>query len=299
MSLLLSLQPMKKFLFLSIIICFFSALSFAQYIVKPANSSTKADTTSIASPKKPSETLPMTGATTKTVAEKSTATTTEEDDEDLDEKELNELEASLAKAKAALGLKNVSTTTSSKSVPSKNKEIAPKIEESKNVLTAPTTTYEAPTLMINGRAASNKPKAELRQVILTEEEKKMYNEGGLKVNLTDEIESDSIYVSPTIPPSFVGGVDAMKAFFTQNLKFPEVLKGQDIKGRVFIRFVVRKDGKIEKVHLVKGPNDECNFEAIRVIKMMPAWTPASDRGDAVSSYHVLPISFSTAAPIKK
>jgi TonB family protein len=301
MSLLLSLQPMKKFLFLSIIVCFFSALSFAQYIVKPANSSTKADTTSIAL-KKTSETLPMTGATAKPVAEKSTAMTTEEEeDDDFDEKELNELEASITKAKAALGLKNVSTTTSSKSVPSKNKEVTHKVEEPKTVLAAPTTTYEAPTLMINGRAASesNRPKTEFKTAILTEEEKKFYNEGGLKVNLTDEIERDSIYVSPTIPPSFVGGVDAMKAFFAQNLKVPEVLKGQEIKGRVFIRFIVRKDGKVDKVHLVKGPNDDCNSEAIRVIKMMPAWTPASDRGDAVSSYHVLPISFSTAAPIKK
>ena len=55
----------------------------------------------------------MTGAT------KSTPSTTEE--EDFDEKELDELEASIAKAKAALGLKSVSTTTSSKSVPSKVK----------------------------------------------------------------------------------------------------------------------------------------------------------------------------------
>jgi len=77
------------------------------------------------------------------------------------------------------------------------------------------------------------------------------------------------------------------------------MKGQEIKGRVFIRFVVRKDGKIDKVHLVKGPNDDCNFEAIRVIKMMPAWQPASDKGDAVSAYHVLPISFATVPAVKK
>jgi TonB family protein len=297
MSLLLSLQPMKKFLFLSIIVCFFSLLSFAQYVVKPAGTISKIDTVKSVSSKKVIETtqsLPMAGAS-KSVSE----SYVEDDEDDLDEKELNELEASIAKAKATLGLKNVSTT-SSKSVPSKNKEVAHKIEEPKTVLAAPTAAYEAPTLMINGRAASeSKPRAEFKTAILTEEEKKFYNEGGLKVNLTDEIERDSIYVSPTIPPSFVGGVDAMKAFFAQNLKVPEVLKGQEIKGRVFIRFIVRKDGKVDKVHLVKGPNDDCNSEAIRVIKMMPAWTPASDRGDAVSSYHVLPISFSTAAPIKK
>ncbi len=300
MSTLLSLQPMKKLVFLSIIICFFSVLSFAQYIIKPSATTTaKSDTVKSVVTKKTVETtqsMPMTGAT-KSIAE---SYIEEDEEDDLDEKELSELEASIAKAKATLGLKNTSPTTSSKSVPSKNKEVTRKIEDSKPELTPPTTTYESPTLMINGRtSSSDKPKAEFKTAILTDEEKKFYNQGGLKVNVTEEAESDSIYISPTIPPIFVGGIEAMKTFFAQNLKVPETLKGQEIKGKVFIRFVVRKDGKVDKVHLVKGPNDDCNSEAIRVIKMMPAWTPATDRGDAVSAYHVLPISFGTAIPTKK
>ena len=286
---------MKKILFLSIFLCFFGLISFAQYIVKPTVSSSKTDTTTVIAPKKTSEVLP---ATKKSAAEKYLEDD-ENDEDEFDEKELDELEASIAKAKATLGLKNVSTT-SSKSVPNKNKEVFSKVEENKPVIAAPTTTYEAPSLMLNGRAASDgKPKSDFKQTILTEEEKKFYNSGGLKVNEIDEIDRDSIYISPTILPSFVGGVEAMKSFFAQNLKIPEVLKGQDIKGRVFVRFVVRKDGKIDKVHLVKGPNDDCNSEAIRVIKMMPAWQPASDKGDAVSAYHVLPISFATAPAVKK
>jgi TonB family protein len=289
---------MKKLLFLSIFLCFTGIISFSQYIVKPTVSSAKADTLTVVSPKKTSEsqTLPIAGATNKAVPEKvvEKATTEKillEEEDDFDEKELDELEASIAKAKATLGIKNVSTTTSSKSMPSRSKDVASKVDDQKP-LTAPTTTYDAPSLQINGRQ-STAPKTEFRQTILTDEEKKFYNEGGLKVNDNDEIDRDSIYVSPTIPPSFAGGIEAMRTFFAQNLKIPEVAKGQEIKGRVFIRFVVRKDGKVDKVHLVKGPNDDCNSEAIRVIKMMPAWIPASDRGDAVSSYHVLPISFAT------
>jgi TonB family protein len=290
---------MKKILFLSIFLCFFGLISFAQYIVKPTVSPSKTDTTAVVSPKKTSETLPVpVTVTKKSVAEKYVEDD-ENDENEFDEKELDELEASIAKAKATLGIKNVSTT-SSKSIPSKSKEVFSKVEENKAVVAAPTTTYEAPSLMINGRTTSeSRPKADYKQTILTEEEKKFYNNGGLKVNDIDEVDRDSIYISPTIAPSFVGGIDAMKAFFAQNLKIPEVMKGQEIKGRVFIRFVVRKDGKVDKVHLVKGPNDECNFEAIRVIKMMPAWQPASDKGDAVSAYHVLPISFATAPPVKK
>ncbi len=290
---------MKKILFLSIFLCFFDLISFAQYIVKPTVGSSKTDTTVAVSPKKSSETqtTPIVGATKPLLPEKSvTEKIIADEEEDFDEKELDELEASIAKAKATLGIKNVSTT-SSKSMPSRTKEVANKIEEHK-LVAAPTTTYETPTLQINGRQSSAS-KTDFRQIILTEEEKKFYSDGGIKVNENDEIDRDSIYVSPTIAPTFAGGIEAMKTFFNQNLKIPEVVKGQEIKGRVFVRFVVRKDGKVDKVHLVKGPNDDCNSEAIRVIKMMPPWIPASDRGDAVSAYHVLPISFATAPPVKK
>ena len=284
---------MKKLLILSILLSMFGIFSFAQPAQKPISASSKTDSSTVVSAKKSTEnqTLPITGAT-KSIPEKPSST---QEEEDFDEKELDELEASIAKAKAALGLKNVLTTTSSKSVPSRNrevsnkeKELAVKVEESRAAV--PTSNYEAPSLTIGGRA-TGKAKTDFKQAILSDEEKKMYNIGGIQVNNIDDIENDSIYVSPTVPPSFTGGVEAMKIFFAQNLKFPETVKPEDIKGRVFVRFVVRKNGKLDKVHLVKGPHDDCNAEAIRVIKMMPAWIPASDKGDAVSAYHILPISF--------
>ncbi len=267
-------------------------ISFAQPVQKSSVGSVKTDSSAVVTSKKntESQTSPMTGASK---PEKVIATSTTNDEDDFDEQELDELEISIAKAKAALGLKNVSTTTSSKSVSSRSKEVVSKVEEPRQV--APTTTYQSPTLLLNGRASesSSTPKTDFKQVALTDEEKQLYNVGGLKVNEIDEIDRDSIYINPSIPPSFSGGIEAMKAFFAQNLKVPQVLEGQEIKGRVFIRFVVRKDGRIDKVHLVKGPNDDCNAEAIRVIKMMPNWLPASDKGDNVSAYHVLPISFMT------
>jgi len=283
---------MKKLSILSILLSVFGVLSFAQPAQKTVSASSKVDSSAVIASKKTSENqnLPMAG-TAKPVATKSASETQEEDD--FDEKEIDELEMSIAKAKAALGLKNVSTTTSSKSVPSrskdttKEKEVA-KVEESKS--TAPASNYEAPSLTIGGRSAG-KANTDFKQAVLSDDEKKLYKIGGIQVNNTDDIETDSIYVSPTVPPSFSGGVEAMKSFFAQNLKLPETVKPEDIKGRVFVRFVVRKDGKLDKVHLVKGPNDDCNAEAIRVIKLMPAWIPASDRGDTVSAYHILPISF--------
>jgi Gram-negative bacterial TonB protein C-terminal len=287
---------MKKLLILSILLSVFGIVSFAQPAPKSNLGTGKTDSLAVVVSKKPSDNqvLPMTGVT-KSVPEKSITPNTQDED-DLDEKELDELEASIAKAKAALGLKNVSTTTSSKSVPSRNKETATvkerdvttKVEEVK--VTDPTPAYEAPSLTIGGRS-TGKTRTDFKQAVLSDDEKALYKIGGIQVNNLDDVETDSIYVSPTVPPSFSGGVEAMKLFFAQNLKLPETVRPEDIKGRVFVRFVVRKDGKLDKVHLVKGPNDDCNSEAIRVIKLMPAWIPATDRGDAVSAYHILPISF--------
>lgn len=250
----------------------FGVLSFAQPVQKPIGLSSKTDSSVVVSSKKSSENQapPITEAI-KSVSEKSTTT---QEDEDFDEKELDELEASIAKAKAALGLKNVSTTTSSKSVPSrskevtnKEKEIAVKVEESR--ASALTANHETPSLTINGHS-TGKSKTYFKQAILSDEEKKMYNIGGIQVNNLDDIESDSIYVSLTVPPSFAEGVAAMKLFFAPKFKFSETVKTEDIKGRVFIRFVVRKNDKLDKVHLIKDPHNDCNAEAIRVIKMMPA-----------------------------
>ena len=115
----------------------------------------------------------------------------EDNENEFNERELDELEASIAKAKATLGLKNISTSTSSKNGPTKNKELVSKIEEQKSV-SAPTRTYKSPSLILNWRVASEgKPEADFKQTILTEEEKKFYNAGGLKVNDIDEIDRDS------------------------------------------------------------------------------------------------------------
>ncbi|MDP4760325.1 MAG: energy transducer TonB [Crocinitomicaceae bacterium] len=64
-------------------------------------------------------------------------------------------------------------------------------------------------------------------------------------------------------------------------------------GRVIVRFIIEKDGSITHVKLEsKLPQCEpCNEEAIRVVKNMPKWKPASDDGKAVRTYVRLPIMF--------
>ena len=111
----------------------------------------------------------------------------------------------------------------------------------------------------------------------------------LSIN-NDEIDVDSVYSIPQVTPTFPGGNNAMKSFFAKNIITPES-NGKTVKGKVFIRFMVKKNGELTKIYMVKGLTDACNKEAIRVVKKMPTWVPASNEGATVNSWHTLPIYF--------
>ena len=114
-----------------------------------------------------------------------------------------------------------------------------------------------------------------------------------KTSLTinnDDTEVDSVYAIPQVNPMFPGGQSAMRNFFAKNIITPEN-DGKSVKGKVFVRFMVRKNGELSKIYLVKGLNEACNKEAIRVVKKMPSWIPAMQEGEEVNSWHTLPIYF--------
>ena len=120
-------------------------------------------------------------------------------------------------------------------------------------------------------------------------EKSVAKKSSLTIN-NDEIEADSVYSIPQVNPMFPGGQNAMRSFFEKNIITPEG-DGKIVKGKVFVRFMVKKNGELSKIYLVKGLIEACNKEAIRVIKKMPSWIPAQQEGSAVNSWYTLPIYF--------
>jgi hypothetical protein len=110
------------------------------------------------------------------------------------------------------------------------------------------------------------------------------------VIVDENAEPDTIYAVPQTPALFTGGQNAMKQFFSKNIKMPEG-NGTLVKGKVFVRFMVNKSGQLSRIYLVKGLTEASNKEALRVIKMMPAWIPAMEDGESVNSWHTLPIYF--------
>jgi protein TonB len=90
---------------------------------------------------------------------------------------------------------------------------------------------------------------------------------------------------------FPGGEDARVAFMQKNLKYPPLARENGIEGTVYLSFVVGKDGNIREVAVRRGIGFGCDEEAVRVVKMMPAFKPAKQNGRPVDVYFNMPIRF--------
>jgi TonB family protein len=99
------------------------------------------------------------------------------------------------------------------------------------------------------------------------------------------------YVTVEKMPKFPGGEEAMQKFLADNLKYPVDAFEKGIQGRVTIRFVVSETGKIKDIELIRGIHESCDKEAMRVIGIMPDWTPGKQDDKNVSVYYTLPIVF--------
>lgn len=97
-----------------------------------------------------------------------------------------------------------------------------------------------------------------------------------------------IVESPATP---VGGMQAFYEYVAANLKYPASALRLGVSGKVFVQFVIEKDGSITDVKVLKGIEDACDAEAIRVVKSAPKWEPGRQRGRAVRVYQRLPIVF--------
>jgi protein TonB len=94
---------------------------------------------------------------------------------------------------------------------------------------------------------------------------------------------------------FPGGYDKLSNFINETIDYPEEAIELGVKGRVVVRFVVEKDGRISNAS-VERPIVECpacNKEALRIINAMPKWTPAKTAGRPVRLWVRVPIIYDT------
>ena len=106
-----------------------------------------------------------------------------------------------------------------------------------------------------------------------------------------EKSNDSIYNVVEQMPRFPGGEQAMFEFIGKNVKYPQEAREKDISGRVFVQFVVEKDGRVSNAEVIRGIGGGCDEEALRVVKAMPKWEPAKQKGEPVRVRFILPLVF--------
>ena len=125
------------------------------------------------------------------------------------------------------------------------------------------------------------------------------NEGFVYPVQTINVQSnDSVYQIVDEMPQFQGGDQAMFTYLSENIKYPEEAKDKGIAGRVFISFVVEKDGSVSNVEVKRGIGGGCDDEAVRVVKAMPKWKPGKKDGKPVRVSYMLPIVFKLDTPKK-
>jgi protein TonB len=109
----------------------------------------------------------------------------------------------------------------------------------------------------------------------------------------------TVYTVVEKQPEFPGGRRALEKFLHMNLQFPAAAKSAKVSGKVYIQFVVRRDGQITDVDILKGLGFGCDEEAIRLVKAMPNWIPGSQSGRPLSVRYSLPILFGMDYPKPK
>ena len=114
--------------------------------------------------------------------------------------------------------------------------------------------------------------------------------GGLST-LVDAPVKDSVYNIVEEMPEFPGGVEAMMKYVADNVKYPQEARDKDISGRVFVSFVIEKDGSVSNVEVKRGIGGGCDEEAVRVISAMPKWKPGKQKGKPVRVNYMMPLNF--------
>lgn len=92
-------------------------------------------------------------------------------------------------------------------------------------------------------------------------------------------------------PEFQGGEMALREFIANNIEYPVIAQENGIQGRVYVTFVVTKDGSIANAKIARGVDPVLDQEALRVVNSLPKWKPGYQRGQAVNVSYTVPINF--------
>lgn len=113
----------------------------------------------------------------------------------------------------------------------------------------------------------------------------IYNQDAL---INKEISTDSSSITNAEP---LGGMAEFQKFLIKNLIYPSVSLELGNQGKVYVSFIIEKDGAISNVKIVKGVDEDIDKEAIKLIRYSPKWKPAKQNEKSIRVKVTLPINF--------
>jgi len=102
---------------------------------------------------------------------------------------------------------------------------------------------------------------------------------------------DEVFIVVEKDAEFFGGYQELLKYLAQSIKYPQQARETGTSGQVMLTFVVEKDGSITDIKILRDIGSGCGSEAMRVVKEMPKWQPAKQRGKVVRQQFVLPVTF--------
>ena len=106
-----------------------------------------------------------------------------------------------------------------------------------------------------------------------------------------DMEQGEIFEFPDVEAEFPGGPREMKKWISENIEYPQIAIEKDIEGKVFVGFVIQRDGKITNVYIERSVSYELDLVALQTIRKMPRWRPGKSNGKNVRTKVRLPIAF--------
>ncbi len=120
----------------------------------------------------------------------------------------------------------------------------------------------------------------------------MPTENGIPRQVCDSINRNEIFGSAAHMPSFPGGDAAMLRLISEHIVYPPEAYKNKIEGKVVVQFIIESTGKVGEVKVARSVNEELDNEAVRVIKLLPDFSPGRNAvGEPISVWYTLPITF--------
>ncbi|MFW6277092.1 MAG: energy transducer TonB [Prolixibacteraceae bacterium] len=107
----------------------------------------------------------------------------------------------------------------------------------------------------------------------------------------EEEEESKVFFIVEDMPEFPGGEMALRKYIANAIKYPVIAQENGIQGKVYVQFVVEKDGSIQDARIARGVDPSLDKEALRVVNTLPKWKPGQQRGKPVRVSYTVPINF--------